>query len=492
MSHARPKPHLTILSLVAADLAAVVCSIILAYALAVITGGSFPPGVYLAFFPRILVITALLYALLGLYPGILLPLPEEIKRLCIANITSILIFTATFFISRSSDAYSRKFLILLGISLLVLVPVARTMVRERFRRFPWWGHPVIIFGNERKNREILADLKGNMSSGLKPVAVVRARIEEGESQAELEGVENCILNLPPHNELDNQPNNEAPAEASKLLQGLAQKYPGAIAVIAMSGFNRDEQNSLPSFLSAAFHKVVIIPSAAWTVRLSLRMVETGSMLALGMRHNLLDPNRLRFKRCFDFIGAFLGLLLLFPVFLGCAIAIRCTSKGPAFYRQNRIGQHGKPIRVFKFRTMVANADEVLKRHLEENPGLREEWDATQKLRHDPRITKVGHFLRKTSLDELPQLLNVLGGSMSLVGPRPIVQSEIAKYAKAFAEYARVRPGITGLWQVSGRSNTTYAHRVQLDQYYIFNWSVWLDLYILLRTIPAVLRQSGAY
>ena len=153
---------------------------------------------------------------------------------------------------------------------------------------------------------------------------------------------------------------------------------------------------------------------------------------------------------------------------------------------------GATFTAWKFRTMVRNASEVLARHLERNPALRQEWDRSHKLRHDPRVTAAGRVLRRTSLDELPQIWNVLRGEMSVVGPRPIVADEIALYGEAYELYTRVRPGITGLWQVSGRNDLPYEKRVQLDTYYIRNWSPWLDLYILARTVAAVLMARGAY
>ncbi len=483
------KPWVTGLIFTVADSCSIIAAVAVSYLVAVITGGEFNPSVYAFFTLRILLITLLLYTLLGLYPGILMPLPEEIKRLCVASTTSVLIFTATFFISRSGEIYSRKFLIFLWLALLVFVPIGRTFIRERCRRFRWWGYPVIIFGNQRKNREILEDMNRHLRSGLRPVAVVRAHEEDGEM---LPGVETCIINI------DTEGEQGAPFSAATWtilkakLGKLTDKYPGSIAVIAMSSFTLEEQRKLPEILSNCFYKVIIIPSASWTVRLSLRMVETGSYLALGLRHNLLDPNRLRFKRCFDLLFSGLGVLVLLPFFTIVALLIRFSSHGPAFYRQRRIGQSGKEIKVLKFRTMVNDADKKLEEFLRDNPERRKEWEETQKLKDDPRVTFIGKILRKTSLDELPQLFNVLGGSMSLVGPRPIVQNEIQKYEAAFAEYSRVRPGITGLWQVSGRSDTTYAHRVELDLYYVYNWSIWLDIYIILRTFPAVLRQSGAY
>jgi Undecaprenyl-phosphate galactose phosphotransferase WbaP len=169
-----------------------------------------------------------------------------------------------------------------------------------------------------------------------------------------------------------------------------------------------------------------------------------------------------------------------------------STRGPIVYSHKRLGRNGRHFNAWKFRTMFQNADQVLELYLEEHPELREEWERDHKLKFDPRVTRIGRFLRKTSLDELPQLWNVIRGDMSLVGPRPIVDAEIEKYGAYYGLYTMVKPGITGLWQVSGRNNTTYDERVQLDAYYVRNWSPWLDLYLLLRTIRIVLFAKGAY
>lgn len=168
------------------------------------------------------------------------------------------------------------------------------------------------------------------------------------------------------------------------------------------------------------------------------------------------------------------------------------SPGSIFYKQTRIGQFGKHIKVWKFRTMKENAEEELEKDLAEHEDLYREWIANRKLKNDPRVTAVGSVLRKLSLDELPQLWNVVKGEMSLVGPRPIVDSEVSNYGDCFSLYLRVKPGMTGFWQVSGRNNVSYEERVRLDEYYVRNWSIWLDIYILFKTIPAVITASGAY
>ena len=221
-------------------------------------------------------------------------------------------------------------------------------------------------------------------------------------------------------------------------------------------------------------------------------VEIGRIFCLRVRQNLLDARRLFLKRGMDLTLSVVGAVLVLPLCLIIGVCIRLESPGPVFFRHERIGRGGRVIRILKFRTMVNDAQEALARHLAANPDLRREWEADQKLRNDPRITRVGAVLRRTSLDELPQLWNVIWGEMSLVGPRPIVQSEVERYGAAFAAYSRVRPGITGLWQVSGRNDLSYETRVRIDRYYINNWSICQDLVILAKTVPVVFGKKGAY
>lgn len=194
------------------------------------------------------------------------------------------------------------------------------------------------------------------------------------------------------------------------------------------------------------------------------------------------------KACLDYVITLTALIPLIPFFIFMAIAIRIDSKGPVIYRRRVMGLNGRQFDAFKFRTMHINGDEILEQH----PELKAELAKNHKLKNDPRITRVGHLLRKTSLDELPQLFNVLRRDMSLIGPRMISPPEMEMYGHWGMNLLTVRPGITGLWQVSGRSDLDYKQRVQLDMQYIRNWNIWLDLYILLQTIPAVFKQRGAY
>jgi Undecaprenyl-phosphate galactose phosphotransferase WbaP len=198
------------------------------------------------------------------------------------------------------------------------------------------------------------------------------------------------------------------------------------------------------------------------------------------------------KRALDVGLVLLASPLLLLLFLAVGAAVRFTSPGPVLFSHRRIRKHGAFFSMWKFRTMCVDSAQVLEDYLDANPSARAEWRQTHKLRHDPRVTRVGIFLRRFSLDELPQFWNVLQGTMSLVGPRPIVAAEVEKYGEYFACYCMVKPGLTGLWQVSGRSELTYEERVQLDCKYVRNWSLSSDFKILSRTLASVVNQDGAY
>ena len=198
------------------------------------------------------------------------------------------------------------------------------------------------------------------------------------------------------------------------------------------------------------------------------------------------------KPLFDLLIVFLALPVALPIGLLVAALIRLTSKGSVLYRHRRIGQYQQPVYVWKFRTMYEDSDHVLEQYLSADPEAREEWARTHKLREDPRVTPIGRLLRKTSLDEIPQLLNVLAGDMSIVGPRPIVEQERIKYGKYFPVYACALPGITGLWQVSGRCDIDYPERVQMDVQYVEKWSLGMELKILAKTAYVILHSKGAY
>jgi exopolysaccharide production protein ExoY len=216
------------------------------------------------------------------------------------------------------------------------------------------------------------------------------------------------------------------------------------------------------------------------------MVERPASLAREDKHRPLGGLP---KRLLDIAVASVGLILLLPMMLIVTTLIRLVMGGPVIFSQKRIGLGGRVFTCYKFRTMVANGEEALRRHLAADPAAAREWNASRKLAHDPRVSWLGNILRKSSIDELPQLFNVLRGDMSLVGPRPVVPEELEYYGRHVDEYLRARPGLTGVWQISGRNRLSYAERVARDCHYIRNWSLAIDVAVLIKTIPAVLKFS---
>lgn len=265
-------------------------------------------------------------------------------------------------------------------------------------------------------------------------------------------------------------------------------------VIASSGIEREQLLNLVYQLQPFVHNITIAPDV-YGIPVTNLQVDTlfkQKTVMLKIQNNLLRPYNRLLKRLFDIFSCSIILLLTSPLLLAISVMIKLTSKGPVVFAHKRIGRNGKLFPCYKFRTMIPNAEAVLEQYLLEHPKIREEWEKEFKLKDDPRITKIGKFLRRTSLDELPQLFNILKGEMSLVGPRPIVTEEISKYREFIRDYYMVRPGLTGLWQVSGRSDIGYDSRVQLDSWYVRNWSFWMDIMMLLKTVKIVLSKTGAY
>ncbi|SPJ25542.1 sugar transferase [Palleronia abyssalis] len=197
------------------------------------------------------------------------------------------------------------------------------------------------------------------------------------------------------------------------------------------------------------------------------------------------------KRSLDLAICLVLIPLFLPLFVGLCLLVKLTDPGPIFFGHKRVGFEGRTFKCWKFRTMVTNGDELLRKHFAAHPHDLAIWMAERKLPQDPRVTVIGVVLRKLSLDEIPQIINVINGEMSLVGPRPVVKDELDNYARSTGYYLKARPGVTGAWQVSGRSDTSYRDRVKLDRYYISNWTLVLDFWILVRTLPAVLKARGA-
>jgi Undecaprenyl-phosphate galactose phosphotransferase WbaP len=348
-----------------------------------------------------------------------------------------------------------------------LVPVVRATARRLCARSAWWGYPTLIIGSARGaggvarallnapvcglRPVLLTDPTGECRSGVLPVVNDTPALE---SILRCESIRHAVIYLP---------------EASNAhLSDTVDRYSGLVPHLLVLS----DCSALPALWSASRN--------------------SGRLSGIEVRNGLLLPSLRIVKRALDLLLTFAAVAVSLPVMLLIAIGVKLTSRGPVFYGHIRIGQRGRRFKAWKFRTMRLNADVFLRGYLARDPAARREWEQTQKLRDDPRVTAFGRFLRRTSLDELPQVWNVLRGEMSLVGPRPIVRDEVWRYGAAIRLYAAVKPGITGLWQVSGRTDTSYAERVLLDEFYVRHWSPWLDLYVLARTVVALVWRSGAY
>ena len=265
-------------------------------------------------------------------------------------------------------------------------------------------------------------------------------------------------------------------------------------IITAPGMERDKLQQLITTVQPHVRNLSYVPDLIGTPMMGVeaQVLFTEEILMLHLRNNLAMRRNKIYKRIFDLICTIFGGLLILPIIAIVALLVAIDNKGNVIFAHRRIGKDGKEFPCYKFQSMVPNAQEILQDYLAKNPAARKEWEESFKLTNDPRVTKLGGFLRKTSLDELPQLWNVIKGDMSLVGPRPIVKKEIERYGEYFREYAMVLPGITGMWQASGRSDTTYEERVEMDTWYVRNWSVWLDIMYLAKTFTAVLFGKGAY
>lgn len=362
------------------------------------------------------------------------------------------------------------------LSLVVLVPVLRQGARRALSALGLWRRRTALIGTGHVAQIAYGALSNSLSLGfdIQWAVAVGGATSIPEELAELKTMASNDIR-----------------DAGLLVQAAGCDQ----AILAMDEADRLAYPELIQRLSEADVETAIIPPLA---RLPMGNLTTSvifgkNVLLFQVRDNLRRwPHRV-FKRVFDFVGALFGLAVLSPFLLLVAFLVKRQDGGPATYAQVRIGREGVPFRCIKFRTMHRDADEILARWREENPSLYEEFQKTFKLRDDPRVTPLGKWLRRTSLDELPQLVNILRGEMSFVGPRPVVEKELLDYYGPAAQlYMRVRPGLTGLWQVSGRSDTGYEERIAFDEWYILNWSIWYDLIIIAQTFGVMISGHGAY
>ncbi len=422
---------------------------------------------HLDLWPLLPVFTAT-FASLGLYRQSALGRVEELKRSVQGLSLGFLLVAGLSFLAKVGAEYSRAVFIVAWALAVVVLPLLRPRVRTLLARIGWYGHPVAILGGGLTGRMIIRALRRDVSLGLRPVVV----LDDGLASGICEGV--------------------PVAGSLERAKAVAQERGLRHAIVAMPGASSDLLRRLESANREVYPHLFVVPNICGFVASGVSGRDLGGVLGLQVRRNLLLRTPRAIKRFSDLL---LSLVLAIPMgalVLLLALAIKLDSPGPVFFGHARIGRGGRTFKAWKFRSMVSNSKEVLERLLAESPEARAEWAADHKLRNDPRVTRVGKFLRLTSLDELPQAWNVLWGEMSFIGPRPIVADEIAKYGEVIEMYHQVRPGISGLWQVSGRNDTTYEERVGFDDYYVRNWSVWLDLHILIRTVKVVLFGKGAY
>lgn len=411
------------------------------------------------------------YLAFGLYSGMGRSGPDELRRLTLATITLTLIALAGTYVFRERfDIGATVFLLTSGFALFT-VPLARGLVRSVFARRKWWGQRAIILGRDMRTAfRLVRALRSQPRLEIKPAAI--ATTEAG-------GADARNLGLP-------------------LIRGAGSVVAEAkargidYAIVTMSDLNDPDGIELIRRYETNFKHWLIVPYFAQSYSLWVRTRDLNGMLGLELTHRLLSPWDRFFKRIIDLALTLLGGIVAFPACLLIGLLLKLDSPGPVLYSQVRLGKNGKPFRAYKFRTMIRDADAKIQDCLDAHPELRDEWEAHQKLQEDPRVTRVGRFLRKTSFDELPQLINVLRGEMSLVGPRPCTPDQVSYYGWVWDLYQRVSPGITGQWQVSGRNAVSFKQRTLMDAYYIRNWSIWLDIYILALTVRVVLKRDGAY
>ena len=353
------------------------------------------------------------------------------------------------------------------IAVLCLVPVCRAIMRHLCAGRRWWGYPTLIIGSGPGIDAVARALLNAPRSGLRPILLT-------------DPDDRCRVSVMP---IINDP-----ATLESLIRAEGIRH----AVVSLPDFSNVRMTDLLDRFAGIVPHLLVLSDASTIPTLWGASRRCGRLTGIEVRNGLLLATLGIVKRALDVTISLTVLLAGLPFLILLGLLVKFTSPGPIFFGHTRIGQHGKRFKAWKFRSMYTNADAVLRRHLEGVATAQQEWDRDHKLRLDPRVTWIGNLFRKTSLDELPQIWNVLKGDMSLVGPRPIVEKEIVRYGRVFKLYTSVKPGITGLWQVSGRNDIGYDERVQLDRFYVQHWSPWLDIYILARTIITLIRRDGAY
>jgi Undecaprenyl-phosphate galactose phosphotransferase WbaP len=451
-----------------ADAAAMLVAAVICISLATAFGAKMTLAQAAASWP-VVMLAGLCYSVARLYSASSLNPPDELRK--VASCSLVL-----FLVAESVNGYGSGMMLpttfwLAALLLnVILLPVFRSAVRMLWAHEPWWGFPAVVFGTGEAGIRAVECLRRQPSLGVKPVTVVDFGRTDWSQFRDL-----------------------AVVRSTAHLRSRAESGTLSYAVIAAGDSTPDElREVMERQVKPYFPCVLIFQDKFERIGFNGRMRSVSDFFALEVIMSGSNSSEHLGKRILDIAGSILAFVLLSPLFALIALAIKLDSPGPVFYGHKRVGRHEAPFYAWKFRTMSANQQGVLEAYFKKNPEGEKEWRESMKLRDDPRVTPLGRFLRRTSLDELPQLWNVLVNDMSLVGPRPIVEAEIERYGDSYASYTSVKGGITGLWQISGRNDVSYDMRVRLDRFYSSNWSLWLDLYIICQTIIVVLFRRGAY
>ncbi|MFA7495784.1 MAG: undecaprenyl-phosphate galactose phosphotransferase WbaP [Acidithiobacillus sp.] len=359
--------------------------------------------------------------------------------------------------------------------IFIFLPLSRIMIKKILTRLGAWARPVVIIGCGQNAAEAIRALTSESLLGYsiqKILVPKNSNLLEDENYYPKVGIE--------------------PLSSDPLGQLSDMGSPHVVLALDMDQW--ETQEKLVRTLGLGYPRLTIAPPLRGLPLFGLEVMHFFSqeVFMLRVRDNLARPGPRIIKRMFDLVSATLIVILISPILLLITALIKSEDGGKIFFIQERVGRNGALFHCFKFRSMVCDAEDRLTEYLQSHPDIADEYQRNFKLRNDPRVTRIGKILRSASLDELPQLFNVLLGQMSLVGPRPLLERETDRYGDGIVLYAQVKPGITGLWQVSGRSETTFADRADLDAWYVKNWSLWYDIVILFRTVKVVFSRSGAY
>jgi Undecaprenyl-phosphate galactose phosphotransferase WbaP len=464
------RQRLVVASLVLSDvlLAVLICAV--AYALQNVWGeGRLSEVARAATVPGIAVWIGL-RVLLGLYPGYGLDSVERLRR-HVYSVSATVAILAVFALGlQFGDLLSRLMLGVTFLGLLFIAPISQYLTRRVLKRFKLWGKPVVVLGYLDTGAQLVDLLKQEWDLGYMPVGISENHLIPAGS-----GFRTTTY-----------------AKALTTTMDVGRRRKIDTCILATPHTRREQLADMVHIVSETFEHIMVMPNLNGVTNSAVVARDLSGTLAVEIKHNLLNPWAQRLKRALDLFGAVVGGFFICPLLLTIAVLIKLDSPGRVLFGHRRLGAKDEHFLCWKFRTMHVDAERMLNECLQRHPNLQAEWEQNHKLRDDPRVTRIGRFLRKTSLDELPQLWNVLRGEMSLAGPRPIVDAEVSKYDKDYELYRRIRPGMSGFWQVSGRSEVDYKERVALDSYYVRNWSVWLDVIILVRTVKIVLFDRGAY